>query len=445
VTQPDFSCPPTEQRPTAGKWSPRRPLAIGIVTLVLLIGGFGSWAVTMPLSGAVIAMGQLEVERERQVVQHPDGGVVAELFVTESSRVKAGDVLLRLEGGQLRSELAVVESQFFESLARRGRLEAERADLEAPVFLESLMKAAVKRLEVAAQVKGQLSLFGARRMTLAQLKAQLERRAEQSELQIIGIKAQIAATIAQIYHLEEELVVQESLLERGLALAARVLALRRERARLEGMRGELIATEAGTEARIIEIGIEALRLELDRREAAEDQLVDLAVREQELAERRVVLRERLDNLDLRAPATGAVFDMQVTAPRAVLRPAETALYIVPGNRALISVARVDPVSIDQVFLGQEARVLLPGLGRTAPDLKGHVSLVSADALVDPVTQAPYFRVEVSIAPKEFDKIDGRPLVPGMPVEAYLTTTARTPITYLIQPFLDYFRRAMREG
>jgi HlyD family secretion protein len=111
------------------RWSPRRPLLICAVTLALLLGGFGGWAVTVPISGAVIATGQVEVERDRVVVQHPDGGVVEEIFVIEGSRVAAGDVLLRIDGAQLRSELAVVENQFFETLARRGRLEAERADL----------------------------------------------------------------------------------------------------------------------------------------------------------------------------------------------------------------------------------------------------------------------------------------------------------------------------
>lgn len=436
----------TDGGTAGGRWSPRRPLLIGAVTLVLLVGGFGGWAVTAPISGAVIATGQVEVERDRVVVQHPDGGAVEEIFVIEGSRVDAGDVLLRIDGGQMRSELAVVENQFFETLARRGRLEAERADLDAPSFPALLLEATSDRPEAAAKLDGQKALFRARRETLAQLEAQLERRAEQARLQIVGIDAQLRALQAQLSHLAEELAAQESLLERGLAQAPRILALRREQARLEGALGELEADRAGTEARITEIGIERLRLTLDRREAAEEQLVDLAVREQELAERRGVLRDRLTNLELRAPVAGGVLDLQVTAAGAVVRAAEPVLHLIPEGRPLVVVARVEPTDIDEVFAGQEARVMLAGMGgRMMSDLIGEVSRVSADVLTDAATGASFYRVEIMLAPEELAKLEGRPLVPGMPAEVFLTTRVRTPIAWLVQPLSDYFSRALREG
>lgn len=419
---------------------------IGVVTLTALVGGFGGWALTAPIAGAVIAVGQLEVERDRMVVQHPDGGVVEEINVIEGSRVAAGDLLMRMDGGQLRSELAVVESQFFETLARRGRLEAERTNLQAPEFPVLLQDAAVDNTDVAAKLDGQKALFRARLETMAQLEAQLERRAEQARLQIVGIDAQQAAFQAQIYHLAEELAVQESLLERGLAQAPRILALRREKARLEGSLGALQADRAATEERITEIGIERLRLTLDRREAAEEQLSDIAVRELELAERRGVLKERLTNLELRAPVAGGVLDLQVTAPGAVIRAAEPVLYLIPEGRPLVVVARVEPTDIDEVFTGQEAQIILAGLSaRMMSDLQGVVSRVSADVLTDPMTGASFYRVEIVLPPEELAKLEGRALVPGMPAEIFLSTYTRTPLTWLAQPLLEYFSRAFREG
>ena len=419
---------------------------IGAVTLTALVGGFGGWAITAPIAGAVIAVGQLEVERDRMVVQHPDGGVVEEINVIEGSRVAPGDVLMRMDGGQLRSELAVVESQFFETLARRGRLEAERTNLQAPEFPVLLQDAAVDNTDVAAKLDGQKALFRARLETMAQLEAQLERRAEQARLQIVGIDAQLAAFQAQIYHLAEELAAQESLLERGLAQAPRILALRREKARLEGSLGALQADRAATEERITEIGIERLRLTLDRREAAEEQLSDIAVRELELAERRGVLKERLTNLELRAPVAGGVLDLQVTAPGAVIRAAEPVLYLIPEGRPLVVVARVEPTDIDEVFTGQEAQIILAGLSaRMMSDLQGVVSRVSADVLTDPMTGASFYRVEIVLPPEELAKLEGRALVPGMPAEIFLSTYTRTPLTWLAQPLLEYFSRAFREG
>lgn len=430
----------------AGRWSPRTPLLIGAVTLAVLVGGFGGWAVTAPIAGAVIAVGQLEVERDRMVVQHPDGGVIEEIYVIEGSRVAAGDVLMRMDGGQLRSELTVVESQFFETLARRGRLEAERTDLDAPDFPVLLQEAAADKPDVAAKLDGQKALFRARLETMAQLEAQLERRAEQARLQIVGIDAQLAAFRAQLYHLAEELAAQESLLERGLAQAPRILALRREQARLEGSLGALQADRAATEERITEFGIERLRLTLDRREAAEEQLSDIAVRELELAERRGVLRTRLTNLELRAPVAGGVLDLKVTAAGAVIRAAEPVLHLIPEGRPLVVVARVEPMDIDDVFPGQKAQIILAGLsGRMMSDLVGSVSRISPDVLSDPTSGASFYRVEIILPPEELTKLEGRALVPGMPAEVFLTTYTRTPLTWLAQPLMDYFSRAFKEG
>lgn len=133
--------PPPPPRPPAppdpARWSVRRPLWIGFLATLFLLGGFGVWATVSRIAGAVVAPGQVEVQQQRQVVQHPDGGVVEEIPVREGQRVEAGEILIQLDGTLLRTELAIVEGQYFEILARRGRLEAERGDEENITFPRS--------------------------------------------------------------------------------------------------------------------------------------------------------------------------------------------------------------------------------------------------------------------------------------------------------------------
>lgn len=429
----------------APKWSSSRALIIGWLTLAALFGGFGWWTAAAPLSGAVIAAGKIEVERDRIVVQHPNGGVVEAIYVLEGSRVSAGDILFKIDGEQMRGELAIVDYQFFETLARRSRLEAERSASISPVFPELLLETASMRPDVADTLEGQLALFRARSDTQVQVAAQLEQRLEQVSLQIEGIDAQLAAMQDQLSLLSLELLSQESLLSQGLTLAPRVLALRREVGGMKGEIGQLLADRAASNARIAEIGIEKLRLVLDRREAAEEQLVELAIREQELAERRALLKEELGNLEVRAPVSGGVLNLQVTASGAVIRPAEPVLDIVPGDRPLIVVTRVQPSDVDEIYLGQPARVMLSGFGRkVSADLTGTVSQVSADVLTDPATGMVYYRVEIVLEATEIAKLGDNVLVPGMPAEIFLTTQSRTPLTWLVEPLSHYLRKAMRE-
>lgn len=432
---------------TARAFATGRYLTFGLLGLVVLVGGFGTWGVMANISGAIISTGQVEVEQNRQVVQHPDGGVVSEILVDEGDLVAAGEILIRLDATLLRSELAIVESQLFELMARRGRLEAERDDAGDIDFDPEVLEAAETRPEVLDVIDGQRRLFEARNSSLEKEAEQLQRRRQQIATQVEGIEAQKTALETQIELIRQELADQQSLLDRGLAQASRVLSLQREEARLDGTRGELIATGAQAQERMTEIDIEVLKLGTRRREEAITQLRDLQVRELELAEQRRSLRERLDRLDIRAPTSGIVYAKQVFTPRSVIRPAEPVMYLIPQDRPLIIAARVDPIHVDQVFVSQEVTVRFSAFdSRTTPELSGTVVQVSADALTDEATQRTYYRAEIRLPEGEIDKLpEGLVMIPGMPVEAFIRTEDRTPLAYLVKPLSDYFAKAFRES
>lgn len=427
-------------------YSPRIPVVVGFLTLAVLVGGFGLWSTGTKIAGAVIASGRVEVEENLKIVQHPDGGVVEKIFVHDGSSVKAGDLLVELNGDQLKSELAIVENQYFELLARRGRLEAERADARDIIFPEELVETAKTVPHVARQMSGQQELFDVRLASLEKSLAQLDEQAGQIGSQIDGVDAQLAALETQQKLYAHEIEDQRSLLARGLTQASRVLALERDAADIKGQIGALVAQRAQAKGRLSEIDITRLRLNTQRREQAETELRDTGYREIELAEQRRALRSKIARLDIRAPVSGLVHAMTVTTPNAVIRPAEAVLYLVPQDRPLVIDARIATTSIDEVTPGQSASVRFPAFSRRiTPTLTGAVSRISADVLSDQTTGQPYYRVEVTLAPGELEKLGGQALIPGMPAEVYLTTAERTPIAYLLKPLTDYFTRAFRES
>jgi len=436
---------PASPAPEGRRWSARGALMLGLVAMILLVGGFGFWSVASRIAGAVVAPGQVEVEQHRQVVQHPEGGVVETIPVREGQAVEAGDVLIRLDGTLLRTELAIVEGQYFEILARRGRLETERADSPEIAFPEELVQLAPSRPDVAAMMQGQTQLFASRLDTLKQSTDQLDQQAQQVRNQIEGIDAQTSALQIQRGLIEDELTDQRSLLERGLAQASRVSSLEREAARLDGQLGETQAMRAQGETRLTEIGITKLKDAAERRETAETELRDLGYRELELAERRRALTEQIARLDIRAPVSGIVHQLQVTTPRAVIRPADPVLYLIPQDRPLVIAARVSPLNIDEVSAGQDVLLRFSAFSsRTTPEIHGTLARISADAVTDQATQMQYYRAEVTIPPEERDKLGDLSLVPGMPAEVYIQTGERSPLAYLMKPLSDYFNRAFRE-
>lgn len=423
--------------------STRGPVLSGLAALLLLIGGFGSWSALSRIAGAVIAPGLIEVESNRQVVQHGDGGTVAALQVDEGQQVTRGDLLMRLDPARLTPELAIVEGQLFELMARRARLEAERDDAPAPAFDPALP---AHQPEVAALIAGQQRLFDTRARAEAQEVAQLEKRQVQIRSQIGGLIAQEQALQHQADLIAEELSAQQALYDRGLAQLPRLLALRREAARQQGLLGDLAARRAEAEGRITEIELQVLARATARREAAIAALRDLRVRERELAERRRALQDRLARLRVTAPVSGVVHGLRVFGPGAVVQPAEPLLYIVPQDRPLLIAAQVEPIHVDALHIGQEVQLRFSGFDRqTTPELAGRLTRVSADAFTDEATGRSYYRAEIRLVEGEVARLpDGLTLIPGMPVEAFLRTEDRTPLAYLVKPFGDYIARAFRE-
>lgn len=425
----------------------RRLMILGIFGLALLVGGFGTWAVTTQISGAIVASGQIEVDRNRQIVQHPDGGVVAEILVDEGDTVAEGDVLIRLDPTLLQSELTIVEGQYFEMLARRARLEAERDEVPDLAFSDALMDRAAEDLEVADLVEGQRNLFTARNDSINREIEQLDKRRDQIADQIKGIEAQQVALNSQLDLIRDELADKDDLLRRQLVRVAEVLALRREEARLSGTVGELTATKAQAEGRITEIDIQILGLQTKRREEAISQLRDLQYRERELAEKRRALHERLSRMEITAPVSGVIYGLQVSTPRSVIRPADPVMYLVPQDRPLVIIAQVEPIHIDRLFVNQDVHLRFSSLDqRRTPELFGHVVQISADAFQDEASRLRYYRAEIVLDEGEIDRLpEGAALIPGMPVEAFIRTDDRTPLAYLLKPFTDYFAKAFRES
>ncbi|WP_232830502.1 HlyD family type I secretion periplasmic adaptor subunit [Oceanicella sp. SM1341] len=432
-------------RPPARSWSAARPLAIGLVALFVLVFGFGVWGAMASISGAVIASGALQVEAERQVVQHPDGGVVGEILVRDGARVEAGQVLLRLDDTLLRSELNIVEGQLFEIWARTGRLAAERDEAQTITWSDELIELAAARPDVQKLMDGQQALFEARRDTREKQISALQERKAQTGQQVTGGEAQLEALKIQLSLIQKELQDQITLQQKGLTQASRVLALQREEARLKGEVGELITTIAQAKGRIAEIEIEVLRVEDAAREDAITQMRDLEYREVELRERRLSSLEKLSRLEVRAPLDGIVYGNTVHALHSVIRAADPIMYIIPTDGGLVIASRIETIHIDEVHVGQQAILRFSAFNmRETPEITGTVLQVSADSFTDEQRGYSYYEARIRPDEGEIEKLSGRELIPGMPVEAYIQTGERSALSYFTKPIMDYFNKAFRE-
>jgi HlyD family type I secretion membrane fusion protein len=428
--------PPT---PPVGRY-----IAIGLVVFGVTAGGFGSWAALAPLASASMASGIVKVDSNRKTIQHYDGGIIRDILVRDGDHVRQGQVLIRLDDADARSDFDTLRGQLDALQAREARLIAQRDGLNEIVFPEGL-KARKSDVEVAKILEGQQRIFADEARALAAEIAVWRQRAEQYRTQIVAHKARYDALAQQLASLEEEHATAATLLKRGFGRRPRVLGLERQ---IAGTRSEVAVNEgeiAMLRDQIVEAGLQITALREERARSGSEKLREVQMQAVELSSRMHKSEAEVGRKDIVAPQDGVVVDLRYFTPGGVIAPGAEVMDIVPAEDKLIIEARVRPLDIDVVRAGLPANVHLVAFKqRTTPTLSGIVTRVSADALTDERSGETYFLASIQVSSSEMARVPQVELYPGMPVDVAIVTGERTLLDYLAQPFTDSLALAFRE-
>jgi len=409
-----------------------------------LVVGIGGWAATTMLSNAIVGEATVVIDDNVKKLQHLTGGIVSHLQVREGKHVKAGELLLQLDGTSLRAGLGIIDSSLSQLYARRARLQAERLGHDS-FTTDDLVNAGLNLDANKGLVDGELHLFRARRSAMAGMKKQLEQRKSQLVEEIQGDTLQIQAKEESLRLVDEELKAIDSLYKQQLVTMQRVNVLKRGRAELEGNRGERIAARAQTEGKINEINLQILQLDEDRSSEIAREFTEVEAKIAEARERRIAVTDQLNRLDLRAPMDGSVYQLSIHTVGGVVNPGETLMLLAPDARTLTVEAKIATRNIDQIYIGQNVDIRFSAFDqRTTPQVDGTVASISPDAILDQRTGATYYIVRIIPSKDNLVKLTGLSLYPGMPAEAFIKVADRTVISYLTKPMTDQMRHAFRE-
>ena len=434
----------TSERKPSARAAIRRYSLVGLSSAFFLVGGLGGWAAVTELSGAVVAPGSIVVDTYVKKVQHPTGGVVGEILARDGDRVRAGDVVVRLDETVARASLAMVSKSLDELAARQSRLEAERDGSEQIAFPAAL-KSRLQEPELASLIQGEINVFEDRRQARAGQKAQLQERISQLQEQIDGLKLQASAKGDEIQLIQDELTGVEQLWRKNLVPITRVTSLKREETRLRGERGQLISNIAQAKGRISETSLQILQIDQDLRSEVSKELREVQAKIAELVERKTTAEDQLKRIEIRAPQDGVVHQSIVHTVGGVLNAGEPLMLIVPEADELSIEVKVLPQDIDQLRPGLDTVLRLSAFNqRTTPELKGKVSMIAADLVTDQRSGMQYYPVRVAFADGERERLGDLKLVPGMPVEGLIQTGYRTVFSYLTKPVADNMAKAFRE-
>jgi HlyD family secretion protein len=424
----------------------QRYIVGGMFIVAFVTFGIGGWAASYQLSGAVIGQGVVVVDSSVKKVQHPTGGIVGELRVREGDDVKAGDILVRLDETQTLANATIVTQSVDELRARQARLEAERDNADQIEFPAALIERSGEANSVATRaVAAERTLFDLRRQARAGQTAQLAERRAQLQEEIKGYYGQVDAKQKEVELIHQELDGVRTLWEKNLIPITRLTALERDSARLEGERSQLSGAIAQSRGKIAEIQLQIIQVGQDLRSEVGKDLIETRSKLSELLERKTAAVDQLKRIDIRSPQRGRVHELSVHTVGGVIGPGEQIMLIVPDADALAIEVKITPRDITQVFLGQSATMRFASFEqKTTPEIEGTVSLVSPDLTQDQRTGVTYYMVRIAVKPNDVEKLGPSKLMPGMPVDVFMKTGARTALSYLTKPLVDQAERAFRE-
>ncbi|ESZ26725.1 HlyD family type I secretion periplasmic adaptor subunit [Mesorhizobium sp. L2C084A000] len=422
----------------------RRVAFAGYAAMAILMGCFGYWAVSAPLSGAVITQGIISATGGNILIQHPEGGIIQELLVHEGDRVQQAQELILLDRTAAQAELNRLTRQSIALKASASRLEAERDGLDrlAPIT-EAAPAPFQHNFEVLVQE--QQKEFNARLARFRSEQSILRQRVAMHRQSVVGLQAQKQAIEQQAEVVKKELGIKTSLLDKGLTNRTEYSQLLRSEADLVGQAGALEANLASANTQIVEAQQQIERLTTQRVEEALTKLDEVRSSLADIDEQMRASEAVLRRTTIKAPAAGIVVSSTYNSKGSVIAPGEKIMEILPTASGLIVDARLPPKDIDQVRVGQPARLRLSALNmRLTPEISAMVTQVSADRLIDQATHEPYFRAKLKIAANLPPGVKAEQLYPGMPVEAFIGTGERTFFEYLVRPMRDSFARAFTE-
>jgi HlyD family secretion protein len=436
--------------------SARSPILFGTFITVFFVFFGVLWASTAPLDSATVAIGTLVSNSKKKSINHPEGGIIKEIYVKIGDAVDKGDKLLEFDQTRIKAEYESTLNQYRTLLASEKRLLAEingDKQIEYPEFITKDKAAPY----VAKIMETQNSLFNSKNSLRVSEQQSTQQKTKQLQKQIEGQNAKLVAIKKTIDVTKDRLDATKKLFDKGFAQKSSLLELEAKLANAEGDSAMTFTEIARLEQEIIRTEIELINLDSKYTSSALSELKDTQVNLSQSKERFYSLEDSLNRVVIRSPVDGIVNNLNYFTIGSSIPPQQPILEISPSSDILIIEAKIPPKNIDSIQIGLESKIRFSAFkSRTTPLFKGKVISLSPDIIMpqqqtNPHPQDPlaagYYHAKIELNMEEFNelaKTRGLVLHPGMQAEVQIITGTRTLLRYLLDPVIDAMFKGFKE-
>jgi len=418
----------------------RGPSRLDFLMIILILGLIISsvvWANYVPVVTSAKTDGEVIPFGKNRVVQHLEGGIVDQINVNDGDLVKPGEILLKFEPTLRVAELDQVRAREATLQIRARRVKAF-IDGTEPAFddlgarFSNLVDEALFSLRATrARVAGETAV----------LKSRIKQRRKTADI----YSQQAKSLREQLKLVEEAVAMRSKLFKSGHGSRVNLISSQLELARMQGALTESIVSAEQARAAITEAQHQLIELDVKERDSATEELSEVLGELAEVRENFARLENRVKRLEVVAPLAGVVHGLQVNTSGAVVQPGQILMTIVPSDEGVIVETRLGPRDIGYVRVGQQAKITITGFdARRYGNVTGKLVKLSANTFSDE-NGAPYFKGRIALD-KDYVLADNirYPVVPGMTVQADITTGQQNLLRYLTRPVYVALEKAFSE-
>ena len=424
----------------------KNTIRFGLGVLIVVFFLLGGWMALAPLASSAVSVGMVSADINKKTVQHLEGGIIDEILVKNGDFVKEGQVLLKFQNTNASAQLDIFKSQYIEALVLESRLESQIADLDEIKFSDEL-KTQEQTSELSMVISRQKQIFDLKQKMVKNDELITTQRVAQLTKYKEGINSLINSKATRLKSIEEEISEWKVLFAEQLVDKIRLRDLTREKMLVEGDIANSKSEIAKTEEQMSELKSQLLARKKDVQDKTFAESVNNKNELSGLRSKIIATEDTTQRLIVKAPISGTIVGMEVHTKGGVVAAGKTILDIVPENSKLIIVTKVETKDIDKVHSGLLADIRFSAFDtRQTNVLEGEVVHISADALIDQKSGAPYYEAKIELTRKGYEQLAGYGfyLVAGMPAEVMIKIEDRTALNYLVKPFLDMFSRSFNE-
>jgi len=419
--------------------APSRLVAVAALLVLALLGGAIFWSTQVTITTVAQASGEITPTGDERVVQHLEGGIVRTIKVRDGALVQEGDVLLQFDPTVRRAELDQIRAREAALMIRERRLRAlidgraviDYSDL-ADEYPDLVEEATTSLLAARARTKGEIAV----------LRAQIDQRRRAVSI----FDEQVASLTDQLALVSEVTGMREELFEKGVGTRLSMISARLEESRIRGALAEAKVSREQAVLAVAELESQISEITLNERASTMEDLGRVLAELAEVRQNLQRLTDRVERLTVYAPIDGVVHRLRINTPGAVVEPAQVLMTIVPTDEEIVAEVRIRPADIGYLEIGQQARVMINGFDvRAHGPLSGELRRISATTY-EAADQSAYFRGRIVLNQTVGEAADAPvpTVVPGMTLQADITTGRQTLLKYLTGPVHDALSGAFSE-